>query len=92
MFLQFFFLVGNNFYAISPLFSVFPSAAMCFSVCAGIDRANVKWCIRIADADRNIETCISLNETREVFTSTCDAKPLELERHLSLPTVRPHNN
>ena len=63
---------------------------MCKSSCANIDRENVKWCVRIADPDRNIETCISLNGTEEVFESTCDAEPLDLEPHLSLPDVRPH--
>ena len=83
-------LAASNSYAPVFLFSLYPSAALCESSCANIDRENVKWCVRIADPDRNIETCISLNGTEEVFESTCDAEPLNLEPYLSLPDVRPH--
>ena len=81
-------LVEDDQYVVSPLFSVFPFAANCHSKCVGINHENITWCVRIADPERNIETCVSLNETREVFQSTCDAKLLDLEQHLSLPTVR----
>ena len=83
-------LADSNSYALVTLFSPYPSAALCTSSCANIDRENVKWCVRIADPDRNIETCISLNGTEKVFESTCDAEPLDLEPYLSLPDVRPH--
>ena len=73
------------------LFSLTPQAARCQSTCANISRENVKWCVRIADIERNIETCIGLNETREVYESTCDAQALDLETHLSLPDVRLHS-
>ena len=68
-----------------------PWVAGCLSACDNIGRENVKWCIRIADKGRNIETCISLNETQEVYESTCDAQGLDLQAHLSLPDVRQHN-
>jgi hypothetical protein len=78
---------GINSYAPVGLFSLYPWTAVCKSSCDNIDRENVKWCVRIADPDRNIETCISLNGTEEVFESTCDAEPLDLEPHLSLPDL-----
>ena len=81
----------DNSYAPVRLFTLQPSAAVCKSSCGNnIDRENVKWCVRIADPDRNIETCISLNGTQKVIESTCDAEPLNLEPYLSLPDVRPH--
>ena len=82
---------GSNSYAFVSLFSVTPWTVECHSVCDNIGRENVKWCIRIADKGKNIETCISLNETQEVYESTCDAQGLDLQAHLSLPDVRQHN-
>ena len=77
-----------DFFSFSYLFSLLPYTVPCRSKCFGIDRENVTWCVRIADSERNIETCVSLNETQEVFQSTCDAKLLDLERHLRFSTVR----
>ena len=45
--------------------------------------------MRIADVNRTIETCVSLDDNNTpVFQSTCDAQNLNLETSLTLPTVR----
>ena len=62
--------------------------ARCNSACEGIDRESVTWCVRLADVNKTIETCLHLDENHElVFQSTCDAQYLKLENYLSLPTV-----
>ena len=74
------------------LFNLFPLGVVCQSACTNLTRENVKWCVRIADMDRNIETCVSLNGTQEVFESTCEAELLDLKKHLRLPDVRSCKN
>ena len=83
-------LAGQNSYALVELFSVRPGAASCGPTCKNLDRENVTWCVRIADVNRTIETCVSFEDGEEVYKSTCDAEPLNLKAHLSLPDVRPH--
>ena len=75
-------LADDNTIASIPLFFFHPWHVPCESACANITRENVKWCVRIADMDRNIETCVSLNGTQEVFESTCEAESLDLKKHL----------
>ena len=83
------FIPGNNRYAFVRVFDQRLGAARCNSACGGIDRENVTWCVRLADVNKIIETCLYLDENNEVvFQSTRDAQYLELENYLSLPTVR----
>ena len=73
------------------LFSVIPSFVRrgYFSSCDDVHRENVTWCVRIAHTNRSIETCITLDDDQQpVYESTCDAKQLDLEKHLFLPSVR----
>ena len=75
-------------YAWVRVFSPLLGFSKCNSRCKGFDRENVTWCVRLADVNRTIETCVSLDDNNElVFESTCDAQDLELETYLSLPTV-----
>ena len=60
----------------------------CWSSCEDVARENVKWCVRLADANRTIETCISVDDNEELLVeSTCDARSLELDAYIALPTV-----
>ena len=62
--------------------------AGCRSSCPGVERENVTWCVRFAYVSGYLETCLSLGEDGQpVFQSTCDTSALNLEDHLSLPTV-----
>ena len=62
--------------------------ANCRSSCHGVERENVTWCVRFAYVSGYLETCLSLGEDDQpVFQSTCDTSALNLEDHLSLPTV-----
>ena len=80
---------ADDFYGFIKLFSENSSYLICPSNCKV--NGSVKWCVRLAYLDGNIETCISLDDDQNpVFESTCDAQLLGLEKHLSLPsdTVR----
>ena len=60
----------------------------CSSSCKNVARENVKWCVRVADANRTIETCISVDDDEELLVeSTCDARSLDLDAYITLPTV-----
>ena len=76
---------ADDFYGFIKLFSENPSHLICPSNCQV--NGSVKWCVRLAYLDGNIETCISLDDDQNpVFESTCDAQLLGLEKHLSLPS------
>ena len=77
---------ADDFYGFIKLFSENPSYLICPSNCQV--NGSVKWCVRLAYLDGNIETCISLDDDQNpVFESTCDARLLGLEKHLSLPST-----
>ena len=60
----------------------------CRPSCHGVERENVTWCVRFFYVGGYLETCLSLGEDNQpVFQSTCDTSALNLEDHLSLPTV-----
>ena len=74
------------------LFDLNLRPAKCWSSCSvgleGVDRRNVTWCIRLADVNSYIETCVSLDENDElVFQRSCNDSAFDIENHLSLPTV-----
>ena len=76
----------GDYYGFIKLFSESISYIQCQSECKV--NGSVKWCVRLASLDRNIETCISLDDDQNpVFESTCDAQLLGLEKHLSLPST-----
>ena len=75
----------GDYYGIINLFSESITRIPCSSKCKV--NGSVKWCVRLAYLDGNIETCISLDDDQKpVFESTCDAQLLGLEKHLSLPS------
>ena len=79
---------GDDTYALIALFSLGTTYVESYTSCEDVHRENVTWCVRIADVNRKIETCISLDDNLEpVYNSTCDAKFLQLEEHVSLPDV-----
>ena len=79
-------LTPDDFIGSVKLFSESKSYINCPSNCQV--NGSVKWCVRLAYLDGNIETCISLDDDQNpVFESTCDAQLLGLEEHLSLPLV-----
>ena len=74
--------------SLASLFSPVMSPAKCWSSCNDLSRENVKWCVRLADVNKTIETCISLDDNKNlVFESTCDARSLALETYITLPSV-----
>ena len=75
----------GDYYGIIDLFSESITRIPCSSKCKV--NGSVKWCVRLAYLDGDIETCISLDDDQNpVFESTCDAQLLGLEKHLSLPS------
>ena len=77
----------DDFHGFIKLFSESKSYINCSSRCKV--NGSVKWCVRLAYLDGNVETCMSLDDDQNpVFESSCDAQLLGLERHLSLPSVR----
>ena len=76
-------------YSIVGFFNQITEGAQCGTSCVNVSREDVTWCVMLADENRTIETCVSLDDNDElVFQSTCDAQYLELETYLTLPTVR----
>ena len=76
---------ADDFFGFIKLFSENPSYLTCPSNCQS--NGSVKWCVRLAYLDGNIETCISLDDDQNpVYENTCDAQYLGLEEHLSLPS------
>ncbi|CAI8030934.1 hypothetical protein GBAR_LOCUS17558, partial [Geodia barretti] len=75
-------------FAVASLFSPAIATVRCQSSCTNFGRGDVTWCVRIADVNRTIETCLSLDDNNTpVFQSTCDAQNLNLETSLTLPTA-----
>ena len=88
-----FLLVDFDYFAVTILFSATTQFVRNPPTSCSVLRENVTWCVRIAYLDGNIETCVSIDDAQQlVFESTCDAQLLNLERHLSLPTVRLHSS
>ena len=83
-----FLLVDIDNYAPATLFSETTQFVRNPPTSCSVLRENVTWCVRIAYLDGNIETCVSIDDAQQlVFESTCDAQLLNLERHLSLPSL-----
>ncbi|CAI8041698.1 Vascular endothelial growth factor receptor 3 [Geodia barretti] len=78
----------NNHVALAQFFHPIVTMMKCSSSCKDVARENVKWCVRIADANRTIETCISVDDDEELLVeSTCDARSLGLDAYITLPTT-----
>jgi hypothetical protein len=84
---------AENTITLASFFNPFPAHARCGSSCEGIGRDNVTWCVRLADVNKTIETCVFLGDDQQlVFRSTCDAQSLDLGSYLSLPTKEECNS